>query len=51
MANLADLICDIVILNYQSNPLILPPLHRVILIGLGNKFFDSLDLLEFCCMI
>jgi hypothetical protein len=27
------------------------PLHWVILIGLGNKFFDLLNLFEFCCMI
>jgi hypothetical protein len=44
-------ICDLVILNYQGNPPLLPPLHWVILTDLGNKIFYLLDLLEFCCMI
>jgi hypothetical protein len=51
MANLAGPICDLVILNYQSNPSPTPPLHRVIMTGLGHKFFDFLAFLEFFCMI
>jgi hypothetical protein len=48
MANLAGPICDLVILNRQSNPSPTLPLHRVIVTGLGHKFFDFLD---FFCMI
>jgi hypothetical protein len=51
MANLVDPICDLVIPNRQSNPFPTPPLHRVIVTGLGHKFFDFLDFLEFFCMI
>jgi hypothetical protein len=51
MANLAGLICDLVILNCQNNSSPTPPLHRVIVTGLGHKFFDFLDFLEFFCMI
>jgi hypothetical protein len=47
MDNLAGPICDLVILNRQSNPFPTPPLHRVIVTGLGHKFFDLLDFLEF----
>jgi hypothetical protein len=43
MANLAGPICNLVILNRQSNPFPTPPLHRVIVTGLGQKFFDFLD--------
>jgi hypothetical protein len=51
MVNLAGPICDLVILNHQSNPSPTPPLHRVIVTGLGHKFFDFLNFLEFFCMI
>jgi hypothetical protein len=47
MANLTGPICDLVILNRQNNPSPTLPLHRVIVIGLGYKFFDFLDFLEF----
>jgi hypothetical protein len=47
MDNLAGPICDLVILNRQSNPSHTPSLHRVIVTSLGHKFFDSLDFLEF----
>jgi hypothetical protein len=40
MANLAGPIYDLVLLNRQSNPSPTPPLHRVIMTGLGHKFFD-----------
>jgi hypothetical protein len=39
MANLAGPIYDLVIPNRQSNPSPTPPLHRVIVTGLGHKFF------------
>jgi hypothetical protein len=51
MDNLAGPICDLVILNRQSNPSPTPPLHRVIVTGLGHMVFDLLDFLEFFCMI
>jgi hypothetical protein len=38
-------------IELSKKPTPTPPLHWVILIGLGNKFFDLLDLFEFCCMI
>jgi hypothetical protein len=51
MANLASPICDLAILNRQKNPSPTPPLHWVIVRGLGHKFFDFLDVLEFFYMI
>jgi hypothetical protein len=51
MANLACPIYDLVILNRQNNSSPTPSLHRVIVTGLGHKFFDFLDFLEFFCMI
>jgi hypothetical protein len=51
MDNLEGPICDLVILNHQSNPSSTPPLHQVTVTGLGHKFFDLLDFLEFFCMI
>jgi hypothetical protein len=38
-------------IELSKQPTPTPLLYWVILIGLGNKFFDLLDLLEFCCMI
>jgi hypothetical protein len=38
-------------IELSKQPTPTPHLHWVILTGLGNKLFDLVELLEFCCMI